>query len=207
MLTLFKKQKISKLFKAIKAGDLAALAKRLQNIDSAILNDQTDQQLSAIETAILAQQPKALIMVIAAGANIEQLSSTNEPYLLLALKQVQSLPLINALLQSGSSTEYKAQEENTHLIAACFKHCSVTELMLHLSRFIEYGIDLNQEDSQGLSALNYALETQNKELLNFLIASGVQTPAQWPQSLPEELKQHVKRAVDDLRIRQMFLSP
>ncbi|WP_028469612.1 ankyrin repeat domain-containing protein [Neptunomonas japonica] len=206
MLTLFKKQKVSKLFKVIETGDLATLAKRLQNIDSTVLNDQTDQQLSAIETAILAQQPKALVMLIEAGANIEQRSSTDEPYLLVALKQVQSLTLINALLQSGASTEYKAQDENTHLIAACFKHCSVTELMLHLSRFNEYGIDLNQEDSQGLNALSYALETQNKELLNFLIASGVQTPEQWPQSLPEELKQHVKRAVDDLRIRQMFLN-
>jgi ankyrin repeat protein len=206
MLALFKKQKVSKLFKSIEAGDLASLANRLQSIDSAVLNDQTDSQLSAIETAILAQQPKALAMIINAGANIEQRSSTDEPYLFVALKQVQSLPLINALLQSDASTEYKAQEADTHLIAACFKHCSVTELMLHLSRFIEYGIDLNQVDSQGLGALNYALEIQNKELLNFLIASGVQTPKEWPKSLSEELKQHLKRAVDDLRIRQMFLN-
>lgn len=205
MLALFKKQKISKLFKAIESGDISSLAKRLQNIDSAVLNDQTDQQLSAIETAIIANQPKALELLVSAGASIEQHSSSNEPYLLLALKQTQSLPLINALLKSGVSTEYDAQVADTHLVAACFKYCSDTELMLHLSRLVEYGINLNQVDSQGLNALDYALEIQNKELLNFLIASGVQTPKEWPASLPEELMQHLKRSVDDLRIRQMFL--
>ena len=205
MLALLKKQKKSKLFKSIETGDLAFLAKRLKSVGPAELNNSTEQHCSAIETAILANQPKALAMVIAAGAKIEQRSSTNEPYLLMALKQEQSLPLINALLQSGASTEHKLKDADTYLIAACFKHCSSTELMLHLSRFIEYGINLNQVDSQGMCALDYALVDQNIELLNFLIASGIQTPAQWPTSLPEELTQHLKRSVDDLRIRQMFL--
>ena len=205
MLTLFKKQSTSKLFKAIETGDLTALAKRLRKTDAAVLNNQTDQQRSAIETAIIASQPKALELLVSAGACIQQRSSTNEPYLLLALKQAQSLPLINALLKSGASTEYKPQEAETHLIAACFKHCAIPEIMLHLSRFLEYGIDLNQRDSHEMSALDYALNAQNKDLLNFLIACGVQTPDEWPSSLPIDLHQHVKRAVEDLRIRQMFL--
>jgi len=205
MLTLFKKQSTSKLFKAIEAGDLTSLAKRLRKTDAAELNNQTDQQHSAIEAAIIANQPQVLELLIRAGASIKQRSSTDEPYLLLALKQAQSLPLINALLKSGATTEYKPQDTDTHLIAACFKHCATTEIMLHLSRFLEYGVNLNQLDAQEMSALDYALETQNKELLNFLIASGIQTPDEWPSSLPTDIKQHVTRAVDDLRIRQMFL--
>ncbi|SFG69402.1 hypothetical protein [Neptunomonas qingdaonensis] len=204
MLALFKKQKESKLLKAIETGDLNTLSKRLKQIDAELLNQQTDR-LSTIEIAIRAGQAKALGMLIDAGANLEHLASTNEPYLLLALQQEHSLPLISVLLQSGADPQQIITVSDTHAVTACFQHCSSTTLMLHLNRFIQYGMDLNQPDSQGLTALEHALKTENKELLNFLIVSGANTPQVWPESTPEALKVYLNRCVDDMRIRQMFL--
>lgn len=204
MLSLFKKQKESKLLTAIETGDLNTLAKRLKQIDAKLLNQQTDR-FSTIEIAIRAGQAKALGILIDAGANLEQLASTNEPYLLLALQQEHSLPLISVLLQSGADPEYIMKTSDTHVVTACFQHCSSASLMLHLNRFIQYGIDLNQPDSQGLTALDHALKTENKALLNFLIVSGSDTPQSWPETTPEALKAYLNRCIDDLRIRQMFL--
>lgn len=204
MLSFFKKQKESKLINAIETGDLNTLAKYLKQLDPAALNQQPDR-LSSIEIAIRTGQAKALGMLISAGANLEQLSSTGEPYLLQALQQEQSLPLISVLLQSGADPAQMMTVTDTHAVTACFQYCSATSLMLHLNRFIQYGIDLNQPDSQGLTALDHALKTNNKELLNFLITSGANTPSIWPESLPEELKIYLQRCVDDMRIRQMFL--
>ncbi len=204
MLALFKKQKEAKLLNAIETGDLNTLAKRLKQIDPASLNQQTER-LSTIEIAIRTGQAKALSMLINAGANLESLASTNEPYLLLALQQEHSLALISALLQSGADPEQIMKVSDTHAVTACFQHCSSTSLMLHLNRFIQYGIDLNQPDSRGLTALDHALKTENRELLNFLIVSGSNTPQIWPDSLSESLRTHLQRCVDDVRIRQMFL--
>ncbi|WP_372738247.1 hypothetical protein [Neptunomonas sp.] len=204
MLALFKKQKESKLLKAIETGDLNTLAKRLKQTDAQLLNQQTDR-LSTIEIAIRAGQAKALGMLIDAGASLEHLASTNEPYLLLALQQEHSLPLISVLLQSGADPQQIIKVSDTHAVTACFQHCSSTTLMLHLNRFIQYGMDLNQPDSQGLTALEHALKTENKALLNFLIVSGADTPQVWPESTPEALKAYLNRCVDDMRIRQMFL--
>lgn len=204
MLPFFKKQKETKLINAIEAGDLNTLAKYLKQLNPAVLNQQADR-LSTIEIAIRSGQAKSLGMLINAGANLEQLASTREPYLLLALQQEQSLPLISVLLQSGADPEQIMTVADIHAVTACFQYCSTTTLMLHLNRFIQYGIDLNQPDSQGLTALDHALKTNNKELLNFLITSGSNTPSAWPESLPEELKTYLQRCVDDVRIRQMFL--
>lgn len=204
MLSLFKKRKESILLKAIESGDLNTLAKRLKQTNAAYLNNQ-EEQLSAIEVAICAGQAKALRILIAAGADPHQLASTKEPYLLLALQQERSLALISELLQSGADPKQLMQHTDTHIITACFRHCAPTELMLHLNRFIQYGIDLNQADSQGLTALDHALKTENKELLNFLIVSGSNTPKIWPETTPDALKAYLNRCIDDIRIRQMFL--
>ena len=204
MLNLFKKHKESNLLKAIETGDLSALAKRLKQTATESLNQQMDR-LSTIEIAIRAGQAKALGMLIDAGASLEELASTHEPYLLLALQQEQSLPLISVLLQAGADPEEIMKRSDTHVVTACFQHCSSTSLMLHLNRFIQYGIDLNQPDSQGLTALDHALKTENKALLSFLISSGSNTPQAWPETMPEALKTYLNRCVDDMRIRQMFL--
>lgn len=204
MLSLLKKRKESILLKAIESGDLNTLAKRLKQTDASHLNNQTEQ-LSAIEVAILAGQAKALRILVGAGADPHQLASTKEPYLLLALQQQRSLALVSELLQSGADPDQIMQQTDTHVVTACFQHCAPSELMLHLNRFVQYGIDLNQADSQGLTALDHALKTENKELLNFLIASGAKTPEIWPEMLPEALRLHLQRCVEDMRIRRMFL--
>jgi ankyrin repeat protein len=201
----FRNKKRNKLIKVIESGDLTSLSKRLKALDPATLDASDNGHLSAIEVAIRAGQAKAMELIISAGADIKKLASSHEPYLLLALQQKQSLALISVLLQSGANPEQIIEITDTHVVTACFRHCAPAELILHLGRFLQYGVNLNQPDSHGLTALDHALKTENKELLNFLITSGAQPPEVWPESLPDSLRSHLQRCVDDIRIRQMFL--
>ena len=206
MLSLIKRhisqQRIDKTISVIEAGDLPALLKLLPKLDADWLNQPRANTPSLLELSIAAQQPTLVEQLINAGADPNQTGLKHESLLVLALQQpAQRLALITLLMKGG------AKPQGLATIKACFDHCPEKELMLHLNRLEQYGVDLTLVDSQGNSALQYALASNNRELMHFLVSSGAPLPDEWPTTLDEELKAYLTRRAEDRRIRLMMLGP
>jgi len=193
-------QRADKAIKVIESGDLPSLLSLLPKLDTDWLNQPMNETPSLLEISITAQQPKLAEQLMNAGANPNQASRNNEPLLLIALQQPsQRLALMSVLLKGGANANALS------IIKACFDYCQPDELMLHLNRLEQYGVDLTAMDHEGNSALDYALPTNRKDLMHFLVSSGAPLPSEWPTSVDDELKAYLTRCADDRRIRLMML--
>jgi len=201
MLHFFSKRRLTQFNQAITNGHEDQLVRLLKALPRETLNQPLINNLLPTEIAIQAEQAKSLTLLLNAGALSNPALGTGTTLLHLALKQSNSLALITPLLEQGAEVKGYSGE----LISICFAHVAPSQWMLHLNRFSQYGLDINQPDQAGNTALDHALRHQDKELLSFLINSGVNTPDKWPDSLNEELKAYLTRSVADLQIRQMFL--
>jgi len=202
------KRAIKKTASAISEGDLHLLKKQLSKLESEQLNSPLFEHqggyISAAELAIVSQQPKALEHLLQSNCSAKY-ESSDQPLIYLALQQKQSLALLTVLLQQNSPTRFPGLEISSAEFA-CFIYCPATSLMLHLSRLVEYGGELNQVNREGHSLLLLALATEQQSLLQFMINSGADIPHEiadnWCSS---EIISYAKRCADDLKIRQMML--
>ena len=207
-MNFFTQRHLNKLQQAVIDGDLVKLKKQFQKLDQAPLTEPTfnhqNQHYNLPELAISVGQAKALEHLLQAGCPI--IASRTEPLLYQAIQHPQqSLALMTVLLQANTPLEYPNSDPQ-HALFACFRFCSISSLMLHLSRLNEYGADLNQSDAQGNTALILALQLEHKGLVQMLINSGALLPEEMAEGLcADEMIGYAKRLADDLRIRQMML--
>lgn len=206
MLKLLKIRQKEKIIRAVEQGDLDAIAKYLKGKSAAELNQPIDEQRYLSEIAIQAGQEKALNLLLGAGANPNTCTQDNVPLLFCALLSNHSLGLISELLKAGADVLAPHPHDQENIVIYCIKHCPAEKLMLHLNRLHQYGASLSATDQSGKTVLDYALYTQDRNLLQFLVMSGAPTPAEWPAELPTDLRDFLIRCVSDLQIRQMFLS-
>lgn len=197
MLSFLKSGRSRKLTQAITTGDLDTLAKLLRHYDADTLNDlRLDNGLSAGEIAIDCGQAKALALLLARGLDANGRSSEGIPLLTLALAHPsQSLALITPLLKAGAAAT------DPQLLDQCAKYCAPGQLMMHLSRLIEFGASLQNAHT----LVELALEQERQDLVHFLILSGapLPDPAATPNCSPEILA-YARRCADDRRIRAMM---
>lgn len=208
-MSFFTKRSLKKLQLAIMEADLITLKKQFNKLDPDLLKkhlfDIESQKINATELAIRSGQARSLQHLLQAGCNLS--TSQTEPLLYQALQHAtQSLPLMTVLLQAGAPLAY-ADMTPDHALFACFKFCSDTSLMLHLSRLNENGADLNHCDNQGNSVLTLALQKEDKALIQMLINSGAQlSETLGIEAYSKEITDYAKRLADDLKIRQMMLT-
>ena len=201
MLHFFSKRRLTQFNQAITNGHEDQLVRLLKVLPPETLNQPLINDLLPTEIAIQAEQAKALTLLLNAGAQANPPLEAGTSLLHLALKQSNSLALITPLLEQKAKVRCYSGE----LIGLCFAHVTPSQWMLHLNRLIQYELDINQPDKSGYTALEHALRHQDKELLSFLINSGVNIPEKWPDYLNDELSAYLTRSVADLQIRQMFL--
>lgn len=208
-MSFFTRRHLQKLQQAVLEGDLPRLKKQLHKLDPTHLKEPSfsyqGNPCNLPELAIAAGQTKVLEHLLQVGCTTH--ASLAEPLLYQALQHPQqSLTLLTALLQAKIPLEYP-KHDPAHALFACFKFCPSNSLMLHLSRLNEYGADLNLTDTQGKTALLFALSLEHKALIQMLINSGALLPEEIPEGIcSEEIIDYVRRLADDLRIRQMMLS-
>lgn len=195
MLKLFSGRQ-KKLVDAINTGDAEKLVKLLAKLDAADLDLPLDENRSAVELAILAQQPQSLELILSRGGDANANASCGTAFTLLALQQSdKSLALLTLLLRSGADANTEG------LLHACFSHCTETELMVHISRLIEHGCHI--QDDAGLMVK--ALATERLELIHFLINSGANLPTDCSSiACSEATLAYAKRCEDDRKVREMM---
>ncbi len=205
MFSFLQQRQLNKAFQAIQQGDLDRVAKFLKQTEVDTLNQPIFNHQTACEVAIYAQQDKSLNLLLSAGADPNGTSQEGIPLLFLTLSMEKSLSLMSELLKAGAWVNQPHPIHQEPVLISCIKQCSSEHRMLHINRLQQYGASLDVKDEDGRSAFDYALVTQDRSLLSFLIQSGVEPPTEWPTDLPEDLQTYLKRCVDDLRIRKMFL--
>ena len=206
MLKLLKNRQREKIIRAVEQGDLDVIAKYLKGKPADELNQPIDEEHSLSEIAIHAGQEKALNLLLGAGANPNARTRDNVPLLFCALLSNHSLGLVSELLKAGADVLALHPHTQENIVIYCIKHCPPERLMLHLNRLHQYGASLSAADPSGKTVLDYALATQDRNLLQFLVMSGAPTPQEWSTDLDADLRDFLVRCVSDLHIRQMFLN-
>lgn len=208
-MSFFTKRSLKKLQLAITEADLITLKKQFSKLDAKLINkhlfDFDSRRLNAAELAINAGQAASLQLLLQAGCDLS--ASQTEPLLYQALQHpLKSLQLMTVLLQAGAPLTYSDMTPD-HALFACFKFCTDTNLMLHLSRLNENGADLNHCDKQGNNSLILAMQMENRALVQMLINSGAALSDKLKtEGCSKEIIDYAKRLTDDLAIRQMMLT-
>jgi len=197
-----------KLARAVTEGDEERLLKLLGNRPA----DEWLQVINAggqhlLELSIRAGQPRILQLLLQRLPEPQVLpdASCGTPLILLALRQADNrLALLSTLLRAGADASLV--HEGLPLLHHCVECCEENELMLHLSRLLEHGADINQPDADGSTLLIRLLPGGNLPLLQFLLQSGARCEPQWLEALPDPvLATQLRRTLEDMRIRAMLL--
>lgn len=196
-----------KLARALTEGDEERLLKLLGNQPAdEWLQITTPEGQHLLELSIRAGQPRMLQLLLQRLPDTATLpaASCGTPLPLLALKQPgKRLALLSALLRAGADANLV--HAGRPLLHHCQEHCAESELMLHLSRLLEHGADINQPDAEGTTLLLRLLPEGNLPLLQFLLQSGARCEPEWLESLPDPvLAAQLQRTLDDMRIRAML---
>ncbi|MBY4675702.1 hypothetical protein [Marinobacterium arenosum] len=198
----FLKGRSAKLADAIDRGALDKLGPLLNRFDADQLNGPLLEGQSATERAIRANQAGALRLILDKGGTADTLASDGQPLSPLALQQPDSLALLSALLQAGANAN-GCDQAGRSLLQLCLIHCPPARRMLHLNRLIQHGADLQ---SQPQLLLN-ALQQQDRELVQFLVNSGLDLPDTLPDAeYDAELLNYARRLQQDRQIRQAFFN-
>jgi ankyrin repeat protein len=207
MMGLFDKLKqrhFDSAIQAIEANDIERFNTAYQKLDDSVKSAWLDHPLengtpSLLMLALEHRHPDLVKRIITLGANPNTLET---PVLSLALKyEVQRLSLLTELLKGGATPK-----PSETLIQDCFEYAPKDQWLILINRLAQFGINVIETDQNGRSALQNALESDNRELLAFLINSGANLPEPLPENLSDELTVYVKRLVEDRKIREMFLA-
>ncbi|WP_432696739.1 hypothetical protein ACQUQP_19740 [Marinobacterium sp. YM272] len=201
MLKLFKDARTAKLVNALRSGDRETLNRLAKKFTPEQLTQPLTDNLNALEIALQAGQPAALLWVIEQLPEHSQRDRDQVPYLLRSLQhESESLALITALLQAGFDASISHDERS--LLEWCFEHCEPQTLMLHLSRLTQHGATLENTEVLVIRAL----EREDQACVNYLISSGAPLPAELDQvQCSDALRSYARRCADDKKIREMML--
>lgn len=194
-----------KLAAAIVKGDEERTVRLLGKLSAEALQQVDDEGRPLLELAIRSGQPRILQLLLQRTPAPLPKASCGTPLTVLALQQTEnSLHLLSALLRAGADSDMI--HAGRPLLHHCIEYCRDTELMLHLSRLLEHGADINQPDEAGSTLLLRLLPSGNLPLLQFLLQSGAGCESHWLESLEDPaLLSQLRRTLDDIRIRKMML--
>lgn len=198
MFNFFKSDRLAKAYKAIENGNLDKLADLLKKIETSEINTVVSDQIPSLaEHCVLSHNPKALKLVLDHGGSadlIPKTKSANNLYSL-ALQQQASHALLSPLLSHG--TEANIQQ----LMLECFDSNDEQQRMLIISLLMQHGATIDDE------LVHLAMKSENLPLINLLFNSGACLPTDiQDKGYKEEVLAYAQKCVEDLKIRQMFLS-
>ncbi len=193
-----------RLLKAIDNNDLDKVAAHLAKIETELLTTPGKEGGHALERALRAAEPRILELLLQKAPRPLPLGQCGTPLLCLALQQTDSLPCLTLLLQAGEDPNLAHQGQP--LLHWCVEQCEPDRLMLHLSRLLQHGADINRPDADGRTLLQRLLPHGDQALLQFLLQSGALCEESWLEDVDNaELVTQLKRVLDDLRIRKLML--
>lgn len=193
-----------RLVKAIHAEDVDKLVRLLAKLEPEVISAPDAEGLHALEHALKADEPKLLHLLLQKAQKPLPTGRCGTPLIILALAHNDSLPRVHALLKAGEDANLVHQGQP--LLHHCIEHCSSSGLMLHISRLLEHGADLNARDEEGRALLEKLLPRGDQALLQFLLQSGADCEEEWLEQLEDEsLALQLKRVREDIRIRKMMM--
>lgn len=193
-----------RLFKAIQSGDPDKVARLLPKLAPDDLCAPDDDGVHALEHALQADTARILTLLLSKAASPLPTGRCGTPLIVLALQHEDSLPRVNALLQAGEDANLS--HEGQPLLHHCARDCTPQRLMVHVSRLLEYGADINAADEAGMTLMAKLMPRGDQALLQFLIQSGAECEEAWLERLDDQaLATQLRRIREDLRIRQMML--
>jgi|GEM_PF-94151 len=155
--------------------------------------------------AAMAGHLKVVEGLLKAGANIQSKDRSERTALMYALEK--GYPQIAALLiQYGSDVNAKSKGAITPLMIAAKGSKELTDMLL------EAGADVNAATVDGFTALTFALEKANAEMIAALIDAGGNvniktrtgmTPLMWAARLRPELIRPIVQAGADVNVKSM----
>lgn len=194
-----------KLASAISVGDGDRVARLLSKTSAEELQQPDGNGQHLLERSIREQQAKILRLLLQKAPTPLPSAACGAPLTVLALQQQGgSLNLLTALLQAGA--EVNQTYAGRPLLHHCAEYCNESELMLHLSRLLEYGATIDLPDETGTTLFAQQLASGNLPLLQFLLQSGATCEIQWLDNLTNPaLATQLRRTLEDLRIRRLML--
>lgn len=193
-----------RLFKAIAQDDPDQVAALLPKLDPALLLTAGADGRHPLEAALTDARPRILELLLQRAPRPLAPARCGTPLSCLALQQPDSLPRLTLLLQAGEDPNLC--HDGQPLLHLCVEHCAPTRLMLHLSRLLQHGADINARAADGRTLLQRLLPQGDLALLQFLLQSGADCNPQWLDQLTDaELARQLRRILEDLRIRRLLL--
>ncbi|GAA0695081.1 hypothetical protein GCM10009104_23360 [Marinobacterium maritimum] len=204
MLTSLFDSRHERLLKAIDNNDLDKVAGLLAKIEAALLITPGKDGRHALEQALQAEEPRILELLLQKAPRPLPTGRCGTPLACLALQQANSLPHLTLLLQAGEDPNLEHQGQP--LLHLCIETCEPSRLMLHLSRLLQHGAEINRPDADGHTLMQRLLPHGDQALLQFLLQSGAECEEAWLEEVNNaELVTQLKRVLDDLRIRKLML--
>ncbi|MBA4503196.1 ankyrin repeat domain-containing protein [Marinobacterium marinum] len=201
--TLFT-SRYERLLTAIDRNDLDKAVSLLAKLEAEQLQAPGKEGHHALERAILADAPAILEQLLKKAGRPLPTAAGGTPLICLALRQTDSLPYVTLLLQAGEDPNLLYQ--GTPLLHLCVEHCPPDRLMLHLSRLLQQGADIDRLDANNMTLFQRALPHGDPALLQFLLQSGARCETDWLDELEDNtLATRLRRVLDDLRIQKMML--
>ncbi len=204
MLTSLFDSRHERLLKAIANNDLDKVAGHLAKIEAELLTMPGRDGRHPLEQALQAAPPRILELLLQKAPRPLPTAQCGTPLLCLSLQQSDSLTRLTLLLQAGEDPNLAHQGQP--LLHLCVEQCEPGQLMLHLSRLLQHGADINRPDADGLTLMQRLLPHGDQALLQFLLQSGAECEQSWLAELDDAgLASQLKRVLDDLRIRKQML--
>lgn len=195
---------LERLHTSITAGDVDKVAKRLTRLEARALSQPGPGGTHALELALSADNPRILVLLLQKAEHPLPAARCGTPLCVLALQQHNSLAQLTALLQADSDANQC--HRGLPLLHLCVEYCRPDSLMVHLSRLLQHGADIDQPDAEGQTLLEKLMPRADQALLQFLIQSGARCEDRWLEQLADEaLALQLRRVCEDLRIRRMML--
>lgn len=193
-----------RLIKAIQSGDVDKLARLLTKVEADHIYEPDTDGCHALEHALQTEESRMLQLLLQKCQTPLPAASCGSPLTVLALQQTNSLAHLSALLQAGEDANLSHQGQP--LLHHCAERCPQSSLMVHISRLLEYGADLDARDEDGRALLEKLMPKGDQALLQFLIQSGAECEDAWLEQLEDEaLALQLRRVREDIRIRKMML--
>lgn len=193
-----------RLLRAIDNNDLDKVAGHLPRLEPTQLVTPGKDGLHALERALQTTEPRILELLLQKAPRPLPAARCGTPLICLALQQVDSLSALTLLLQAGEDPNLEYQ--GRPLLHLCVDVCDAGRLMLHLSRLLQHGADINRPDAEGHTLMQRLLPHGDQALLQFMLQSGAECEEAWLEEVDNAaLATQLRRVMDDLRIRKLML--
>lgn len=204
MLTSLFDSRHERLLKAIENNDLDKVVKHMSKLEPELLLTPGKDGRHPLEAALTAEESRILELLLHKAPRPLPSAQCGTPLVCLALQHPDSLPRLTMLLQAGENPDLEHQGQP--LLHLCVEYCDPGRLMLHLSRLLQQGADINRRNAEGMTLLQRLLPKGDQPLLQFLLQSGAECEAHWLEEMENrELATQLNRVLDDLRIRQLMM--